>query len=86
MVHKLFHGIHTALRFPVMEYSSHTPTKWSQLESERCEAQGLQLILNQFQNQPSAFASLKILIRYSDRVAEMEMSTGGAFDLISTMF
>jgi hypothetical protein len=42
--------------------------------------------LNQFRNQPSAFAWLRILIDYSDRVAEMEMSTGVAAFLISTMF
>jgi hypothetical protein len=45
-----------------------------------------QPILNQFRNQPSAFAWLRILIDYSDRVAEMEMSTGVAAFLISTMF
>jgi hypothetical protein len=47
---------------------------------------GLQPILNQFHNQPSAFAWLRVLIDHSDRVAEMEMSTGVAAFLISTMF
>ena len=86
MVHKMFHGIHTALRFPVMEYSSphahQNGLNWNRNGAKHRSPTHLEPI----PNQPSAFASLKILIRYSDRAAEMEMSTGGAFDLISTMF
>jgi len=87
-----FHGSHNfswhphRLRVPVMEYSSQhahqNGLNWNRNGAKHKSPTHLERI----RNQPSAFASLKILIRYSDRVAEMEMSTGVAAFLISTMF